>query len=66
MATLTEALATETDGKADAGESVNEELDLANDLIEAVKAGDQQGVADAFRALFLAMESEPHDEAGED
>ena len=38
---------------------------LAQDLIDAVKAGDAQGVADAFRACFMACEGEPHAEAGE-
>jgi len=38
---------------------------LAQDLIDAMKAGDAQGVADAFRACVMACESEPHVEAGE-
>jgi len=38
---------------------------LAEDLISAVHSKDAAAVADAFRAMFLAMESEPHDEAEE-
>ena len=36
------------------------------DLISAVKAGDSDGAAAAFRACFTACESEPHAEADEE
>lgn len=35
---------------------------LAEDLISAVKSGVADKVADAFRAMFAACESEPHEE----
>jgi hypothetical protein len=35
----------------------------AEDLIRAIHAKDAQSVADAFRAAFEVLESEPHDEA---
>lgn len=38
-------------------------LVAAEDLLAAVKRDDAAGVAEAMRAAFYIMESEPHDEA---
>lgn len=38
----------------------------AADLIAAIGAGDEQGVASALRSAFAVLESEPHDEAEPD
>ena len=35
----------------------------ARDLIDAVQAGDEAGVAAAFKAAFQILESAPHEEA---
>jgi hypothetical protein len=39
---------------------------LAEDLIDAVQRRSAVDVIEAFRALFLACESQPHEESGED
>lgn len=38
---------------------------IAQELIDAVHAKDADGVAQAFEAAFLELESRPHPEAGE-
>jgi len=38
---------------------------LAQDFLHAVDTKSPQALADAFKAMFLACEQEPHDEAGE-
>lgn len=40
-------------------------VDLADDLLRAISSKSPESIADAFRAMFLACESEPHSEAGE-
>ena len=40
-------------------------VDLADDFLRAVKQNSPEAVADAFRAMFMACESQPHEEAGE-
>lgn len=62
---LMDALSAGPVEKAEPMEGGGEDLDLANDLIEAVKSGDQQGTVDALRALFLSFDSAPHVEGGE-
>lgn len=53
------------------GTSTNDDMEggdteaLAQDLLHAIETKDAMGVSDAFKALFLAFESEPHDEMGE-
>jgi hypothetical protein len=37
-------------------------MSAAQDLITAVQAGDQKGAAQALRAAFQILDSEPHDE----
>lgn len=43
----------------------SELVSLAQEFLHAVKQGDAQATADAFRALFMACEAMPHSEAGE-
>lgn len=39
--------------------------EIAEELISCVKRGDKSGCAEALRAAFSQLESEPHEEAGE-
>lgn len=61
----------EEPGEGKPGEAPPEEdkdaplMDAMSDLHMANKAGDTAGMAMAFRAAFMHMESQPHDEAEE-
>ncbi len=55
----------EAPADAAAPEGGGELQSIAGELMDAVKAGDSAAVADALKAAFGFLESQPHDEGGE-
>ena len=55
------------DDKGSDDDSHGEDLeDLADDLLRAITSKSPGAIAEAFRAMFMSCESEPHDEGGEE